>query len=66
MKAELRKAMIGAPSTAGTMPLDDPLTEPGDARAHEELDALARERARSDLQADADRRLEELKRKMGK
>lgn len=68
MKAELRKAMAagGIGSTPGGTPLDDPLTEPGDRRAQEELDALIRERARTDRNAEADKRLEELKRKMGK
>ena len=67
MKAELRTAMAGGlgEPAAGT-PLDDPLTEPGDRRAQEELDALLRERAKTDRDADAERRLEELKRKMGK
>jgi hypothetical protein len=70
MTAELRKVMagggIGAP--AGGSPLEDPLADPLEdasaARAKQELDALARQRARSDREAEADRRLEELKRKM--
>jgi hypothetical protein len=67
MKAELRKAMTGVPSSPASDSLDDPLAEPGEnPRAREELDALARERARADRDADATRRLEELKRKMGK
>jgi hypothetical protein len=69
MKAELRKAMTGVPSSArgGSESLDDPLAEPGEnPRAREELDALARARARADRDEDATRRLEELKRKMGK
>lgn len=67
MKAELRQAMagIGAPPGGG-LPLDDPLTEPGDRRAQAELETLIRERARSDRDEEAARRLEELKRKMGK
>ena len=67
MKVELRKAMTGVPSTAGAESLDDPLAEPGEnPRVREEIDALARERARADRDADAARRLEELKKKMGK
>lgn len=67
MKAELRKAMSGVPSSAGAESLDDPLAEPGEnPRVREEIDALARARARADRDADAARRLEELKRKMGK
>lgn len=70
MTAELRKVMagggIGAPP--GGSPLEDPLADPLEdtsaARAKQELDALARERARSEREAEADRRLEELKRKM--
>lgn len=67
MKAELRRAMSGA----GPVPeLDeeavDPLTDPADARAQQELDSLVRERSRAERDADAERRLEELKRKMGK
>lgn len=66
MKAELRKAMTGIGSAPESMPLDDPLTEPGDRRAQEELDALVRERATTDRNAEAERRLQELKRQMGK
>ena len=69
MKAELRTAMAGAPGTSG--PLDsashaDPLEDEAAAGAHAELDALARDRARADRSAEADRRLEELKKSMGK
>lgn len=65
MKAELRKAMAGGSPAAGA-PLEDPLTDPADARAQQELDAMLRERSRSERDADAARRLEELKRKMGR
>ena len=69
MKAELRTAMAGAPGTPG--PLDsasdaDPLEDEAAAGAHAELDALARDRARADRSAEADRRLDELKKSMGK
>jgi hypothetical protein len=71
MKAEIRAAMAGAPgvpSSAGVDdPLDDPLGEgPSASQTSAEIDALARARARADRAADADRRLEELKKKMGK
>ncbi len=67
MKAELRTAMIGMPNPPVADPLDDPLAEPGaNPRVGDEIDALARERSRADRDADAERRLEELKRKMGK
>lgn len=67
MKAEMRKAMAGV--DPGVVTADepvDPLEGPDDARIQGELDALARERSRVERDADADRRLEELKRKMGK
>lgn len=72
MKAELRTAMAGAAGAPGTPgPLDPasdiaPLEDESAASAHAELDALARERARADRSAEADRRLEELKKSMGK
>ena len=72
MKAEIRAAMVGGGATSSAAndalddPLDDPLDGARDAAAHAELDALARERARTDRDADAARRLEELKRRMGK
>lgn len=69
MKTELRTAMSGAPGPAG--PLDaaadiDPLEDASAAGAREELDALVRDRARAVRSAEADRRLEELKKTMGK
>lgn len=66
MKAELRQAMSGAgPLPVGDPEELDPLVDAADARAQRELDSLARDRARADRDADAERRLEELKRKMG-
>jgi hypothetical protein len=75
MKADIRAAMGGgapAPASSDSLddaqedPLDDPLADTPDAAAHAELDALARARVRVDRDADAARRLEELKRRMGK
>ena len=69
MKAEIRNAMAGVAPPVGSPledPTQDPLGEAADAKARDEIDALARSRARADRDADADRRLEELKRKMGK
>ena len=74
MKADFRGALAGGPAAAGAAttgaatadPLDDPLGEDEPKRVREEIDALARERARAERVADADRRLEELKKKMGK
>ncbi len=65
MKSEIRRAMA-APASATSFPPEDPLVDPQDARARDELDAMARDRARASRDEDADRRLEELKRKMGK
>lgn len=65
MKQEIRRAMA-APASATSMPLEDPLADPAETRAKEEIDALARERARANRDEDAARRLEELKRRMGK
>jgi hypothetical protein len=70
MKAEIRSAMAGGPPSPGGATLDDPLEDPlvdeAGAKARDELDALARDRARADREADVNARLEELKRKMGK
>jgi hypothetical protein len=76
MKAEIRAAMSGGPPGAagvGGAPdaaideeLDDALGDQSASRTRSEIDALARERARAERDADADRMLEELKRKMGK
>jgi hypothetical protein len=65
MKAEIRQAMA-APASAASFPPEDPLVDPEQARARDELDAMARDRARASRDEDAARRLEELKRKMGK
>jgi hypothetical protein len=74
MKAEIRTAMIGGPAAgaAGAAGLEDPLEgvldedQAASNNVRDEIDALARQRARADRDADADRRLEELKKKMGK
>jgi hypothetical protein len=70
MKAEIRAAMAGSPGVTTSSlegdALDDPLTDPTAAQTNAEIDALARSRARADRDAEADKRLEELKKKMGK
>ncbi|HJQ22156.1 MAG TPA: hypothetical protein VJ867_17595 [Gemmatimonadaceae bacterium] len=72
MKAEFRAAVSGGPTVtpgaAASDPLEDPLGDPEaeSRQVREEIDALARQRARDERDADAARRLEELKRKMGK
>lgn len=65
MKVEIRRAMA-APASAASFPPEDPLVDPEQARARDELDAMARDRARASRDEDAARRLEELKRKMGR
>ena len=67
MKVELRAAMSGIPGgTASGTPIEDPLEDVDGRNAREEIDNLARERARGDRDAEAARRLEELKRRMGR
>jgi hypothetical protein len=71
MKADFRSAMAGGAAMPGAAspsePLDDPLGESEEPRrVREEIDALGRARARAERDADAVRRLEELKKKMGK
>lgn len=74
MAAELRAVMSGArpavtpsPEAQAEAELDRELDPTqGGAEARAEIDALGRQRARADREADADRRLEELKRRMGK
>jgi len=69
MKAEIRAAMAGGGVPGGPLsssPDEDPLDDKDASAARDELDALARERARTDRAAEVDKRLEELKRKMGK
>ena len=68
MKAELRNAMSGVPggASAAGETLDDPLEDEAGAKMSSELDALARERARADRDAEAQRRLDEMKKNMGK
>jgi hypothetical protein len=71
MSAELKAAMLGAPAP-GTPLGRDAAAAAADAAADdsshvaEEIDAMGRARARSDREADAERRLAELKRRMGK
>jgi HAMP domain-containing protein len=71
MKVELRNAMsgVGLSGQAGVRsdePLPDPLEDDPATKTRDEIDSLARERARADREADAARRLDELKRRMGK
>lgn len=71
MKAELRRAMSGMPSGApgaagGEESLEDPLAEESGAKVRDEIDSLARNRARADRDAEAQAKLDEMKKKMGK
>lgn len=72
MMTELKAAASGAIPPGGrgenAAALEDLEAEldGGAAAAREEIDALSRQRSRSEREADAARRLEELKRRMGK
>ena len=63
MTAELRKAIGGVPPVPGVTA--DPLAD-ADSAALDELSSLERSRARAARDANADERLAELKRRMGK
>ncbi len=68
MTAELKAVVNGTDPRGAAGPVLDPGIDP-DANAsalRDEIDALGRSRARAEAESDADRRLEELKRKMGK
>jgi hypothetical protein len=66
MSSELKSVMAGAPpSSASIDPGPSAEGEADSGALREEFDALRRSRDRSQREADADRRLEELKRKMG-
>ena len=71
MAAELKSVMSGADRVAGgAAPAVDAETQtgsdPSSPPSEEEMDALSRARARADREADATRRLDELKRRMRK
>jgi hypothetical protein len=69
MTAELKQAMLGVPGAAS---IDDAAAAEADAVLDDasniasELDAMGRARARNAREADAEQRLAELKRRMGK
>jgi hypothetical protein len=67
MSAELKAVMAGTDPRGAAPALDeqnDPTAESGKLR--DEIDSLSRARASADREADAARRLDELKRRMGK
>lgn len=67
MTAELKAVMNGTdPRAAGPSIADAETDEPNASALSDEISSLGRARARADAESDADRRLEELKRKMGK
>ena len=69
MTAQLRAVMSGADGAHGPSAAIDPGMEPGEPDAPDlrsEIDALGRARAAQDREAEAARRLDELKRRMGK
>ena len=73
MSAELKSAVRGTAPAGSSPPADERAAAAaaddaaGDSsRVAEELDAMGRSRARADRDADAERRLAELKRRMGK
>lgn len=69
MKAELRQAMAGTPLGAGAAGSGEDVPDASGGErdaAQSEIDSLARARAREERDADAERRLEELKKKMGR
>jgi hypothetical protein len=66
MSAELKAAAAGTGAGAPSAPSIDPGVDPdsADADLREEIDSLRRSRDRSAREAEAERRLEELKRRM--
>jgi len=67
MSAELKAVMSGTHERAGGPTIEGgSAPEPESATLRDEIDSLGRARAHADREADAARRLDELKRRMGK
>jgi hypothetical protein len=67
MSAELKGVLAGTDARAAAPSIDSPDAVAPDAPdLHDEIDSLGRARAREDREAEAARRLDELKRRMGK
>jgi len=67
MSAELKAVLAGTDARAAGPVIDSPeAEEPDAADLRDEIDSLGRARERADREADAARRLDELKRRMGK
>jgi len=67
MSAELKAVLAGTDPRAAESAIDSPeVSEDADRDIRDEISALGRARERADREADAARRLDELKRRMGK
>jgi len=67
MSAELKAVLAGTDPRATEPAIDSPESvQPDGAGLHDEINALGRARERAEREADAARRLDELKRRMGK
>jgi hypothetical protein len=69
MSAELKAVLAGTDPRAATATLNEPVEGDPDAETgqlRDEIDSLSRARAHAEREADAARRLDELKRRMGK
>jgi hypothetical protein len=67
MSAELKAVVSGADiRSVAASPSNESEPDGKDATLRDELDSLSRARARADLESEAARKLEELKRRMGK
>jgi hypothetical protein len=67
MSSELKAVLAGTDPRAGASAIDSPgVSESEAADIRDEIDSLGRARERADREADAARRLDELKRRMGK
>jgi hypothetical protein len=67
MSAELKAVLAGTDPRAAGSTIDSPdISEAEAAGIRDEIDSLGRARERADREADAARRLDELKRRMGK
>lgn len=67
MSSELKAVLAGTDPRAGASAIDSPgVSEREAADIRDEIDSLGRARERADREADAARRLDELKRRMGK
>ena len=67
MSAELKAVLAGTDARPAPPSLDPVTAEEREKEAlHDEISSLGRARATADREADAARRLDELKRKMGK